>query len=174
MGFELKKLWIVFAVLVLKACADSSKDDVSTPSSAAALALAKAESRVIEVWKTPTCGCCKAWIEHLQAEGFEVVAHDVKNNTSAHRAALGMPLDYASCHSARVGGYAIEGHVPAADIRKLLDEKPVAVGLAVPEMPIGSPGMEHPSNPAHRDAFDVLLVEKSGAAKTYTHYPASQ
>ncbi|MDH4396629.1 MAG: DUF411 domain-containing protein [Limnobacter sp.] len=134
--------------------------------------MAKAESRVIEVWKTPTCGCCKAWIEHLQTEGFEVVAHDVKNDTSAYRAALGMPLDYASCHSARVGGYAIEGHVPAADIRKLLDEKPIAVGLAVPEMPIGSPGMEHPSNPTHRDAFDVLLVEKSGAARPYTHYPA--
>lgn len=163
---------MVFAALIVSACLDSGKSEPAQSTTQATQALSKAESRVIEVWKTPTCGCCKAWIDHLQAEGFEVVANDVKNDTSAHRAALGMPLDYASCHSARVGGYAIEGHVPAADIRKLLDEKPVAVGLAVPEMPIGSPGMEHPSNPTRRDAFDVLLIEKSGAARTYTSYPA--
>lgn len=170
----MSKLWIVLGLsaVVLSACSESGKGDPPSSNNAATQALAKAQARVIEVWKSPTCGCCKAWIEHLQSEGFEVVAHDVPNNTSAHRAALGMPLDYASCHSARVGGYAIEGHVPASDIRKLLDERPVAVGLAVPEMPIGSPGMEHPDNPTRRDAFDVLLVEKSGSARPYTHYPA--
>ncbi len=116
-----------------------------------------------EVWKTPSCGCCKAWVEHLQANGFTVVANDV-GDTSAMRSQLGMPAKLGSCHSARIGGYAIEGHVPAADIKRLLAEKLHAIGLSVPGMPIGSPGMEQGDL---RDKFDVLLVLHGGETRIF-------
>lgn len=132
--------------------------------------LARAENRLVEVWKSPTCGCCQAWIEHLQSNGFEVKANSVRD-TAPFRAALGIPQSYGSCHSARVAGYALEGHVPAADIKKLLAEKPDAVGLAVPGMPMGSPGMEHPEDSQRRDAYSVMLIDKSGQAKPFTQYP---
>lgn len=176
MGFELKKLALLLSMLLMSACSDAnntavSKVDGTEKSSQAAQALVKAQSRVIEVWKTPSCGCCQAWIDHLKAEGFEVKANEVRD-TASFRAALGVSQDYGSCHSARVGGYALEGHVPAAEIRKLLQEKPVAIGLAVPNMPMGSPGMEHPDHPERREAYDVLLIEKSGDARSYAHYTA--
>lgn len=123
----------------------------------------------VEVWKGPTCGCCADWIAHLQAHGFQVVAHD-EGNTDA-RARLGMPLRYGSCHTAAVEGYAIEGHVPARDIRHLLRERPRAVGLAVPAMPIGSPGMDGPQYGNRRDAYDVLLVQRDGSSRVYASYP---
>jgi hypothetical protein len=125
----------------------------------------------VEVWKTPTCGCCAAWVDHLEDNGFTVKVNDV-DSTDSFRAALGMPQEYGSCHSAVVNGYAIEGHVPAADIKKLLAEKPDAVGLSVPAMPMGSPGMEHPDFPEKRAEYNVLLVKKNGAFSSYTHYDA--
>ena len=128
-------------------------------------------SNAIEVWKTPTCGCCGAWVDHLKENGFEVKVNDV-DDTGSFRAALGMPQQYGSCHSARIQGYAIEGHVPAADIKKLLAEKPDAVGLSVPGMPLGSPGMEHPEHPSKRHEYDVLLVDKNGGVRSYTRYEA--
>lgn len=131
-----------------------------------------ADVQFVEVWKTPTCGCCADWVTHLEENGFTVKVNNV-NNTDSFRAALGMPQSYGSCHSARVGGYAVEGHVPAADIKKLLAEKPSdVVGLAVPAMPIGSPGMEHPDYPSKRADYDVLLVGKQGEASSFTHYEA--
>lgn len=124
----------------------------------------------VEVWKTPTCGCCSEWVEHLKDNGFTVKVNDV-DNTDSFRAALGMPQQYGSCHSAKVGGYAIEGHVPAADIQKLLSQKPADVaGLSVPAMPMGSPGMEHPDFPQKRAEYDVLLISKRGDSSTFTHY----
>jgi hypothetical protein len=117
----------------------------------------------IEVWKTPTCGCCKSWIEHLQAHGFEVTAHDVAGPADMRRR-FGMPDAFGSCHTARIGDYVIEGHVPAADIHRLLAAAPRAVGLAVPGMPVGSPGMEMG---ARRDPYDVLLVQPDGSAKVW-------
>jgi hypothetical protein len=119
-----------------------------------------------EVWKTPYCGCCKGWVKHLQDSGFAVVAHDVPD-TAPKRAELGIPEKLGSCHSARIGGYAIEGHVPAADIKRLLAEKPDAVGLAVPGMPIGSPGMEQGDQ---RDKYDVLLVRRGGQTSVYSSH----
>ena len=116
-----------------------------------------------EVWKTPNCGCCKAWVKHLQDNGFGVVAHDVPD-TGPKRAELGMPEKLGSCHTARVGNYTVEGHVPAADIQRLLAENRHAIGLAVPGMPIGSPGMEQGSR---RDKFDVLLVLHGGEARVF-------
>jgi hypothetical protein len=120
----------------------------------------------IVVYKSPTCGCCEAWVKHLRDNGFAVTIHDVED-TGAQRARLGMPERFGSCHTARIAGYAIEGHVPAADIRKLLVQRPEAVGLAVPGMPVGSPGMEQGPR---ADPFDVLLVRKDGGARVFSSY----
>jgi hypothetical protein len=126
---------------------------------------ASAAGPVIEVYKSATCGCCKEWVKHLQANGFQVNAHDVAN-PSDYRQKFGMPDQYGSCHSATVQGYALEGHVPAADIKRLLATRPKATGLAVPAMPLGSPGMEGP----RKDPYDVFLVQQGGKATVYKHY----
>lgn len=133
------------------------------------LVLAKAEQLVIEVYKSATCGCCTDWIDHLSANGFKVNAHNVPN-TAAYRTKFGVPPALGSCHTGTIGGYALEGHVPAADIKRLLAEKPKAKGLAVPGMPMGSPGMEVPGEPA--DAYDVLLFQADGKHTVYRHYAA--
>jgi hypothetical protein len=127
-----------------------------------------AASVAVEVWKAPTCGCCKDWIVHLEANGFKVQVHD-SGNTAA-RARLGIPMRLGSCHTAQVEGYAIEGHVPAREIRRLLAERPGAVGLAVPGMPIGSPGMDGPAYGVRKDPYDVLLVRKDGSTTSYQSY----
>ena len=130
-----------------------------------------AQVTTVEVWKDPNCGCCQLWVEHLQAHGFKVNVRDVGNTAARQR--LGMPEKWGSCHTATVGGYVIEGHVPAADIRRLLKERPLALGLSVPGMPIGSPGMDGPEYKGRKDAFDVLLVQKDGSAKSFQAYPAT-
>jgi hypothetical protein len=141
----------------------------------AAPALARAQGRapaggpvLVEVWKSPTCGCCKDWMAHLQAHGFRVKAHDVGN--TAARARLKVPAQLGSCHTAWVGGYAIEGHVPAADIHRLLKERPHAIGLAVPGMPIGSPGMDGPAYDNRQDPYDVLLIAQDGSTRVFSSY----
>ena len=113
---------------------------------------------LLQVWKDPNCGCCGDWVKHLQSNGFLVQVIDTGNVAARKR--LGMPDALGSCHTARVGGYVIEGHVPAADILRLLREKPDALGLAVPGMPIGSPGMDGPEYKGRRDPYDVLLVSR--------------
>ncbi|WP_454690278.1 DUF411 domain-containing protein [Achromobacter aloeverae] len=123
----------------------------------------------ISVWKTPTCGCCKDWVKHLQDNGFEVTVHDVED-TSAVRQRNGIPDDYGSCHSAQIEGYALEGHVPAAEIRRLLRERPAAIGLAVPGMPLGAPGMDGPEYGGRRLPYNVYLIERGGAARLYQNY----
>jgi len=123
---------------------------------------------LVEVWKSPTCGCCGDWIAHMQAHGFRVRVHDIGN--TAARARLGIPAALGSCHTALVGGYALEGHVPAADVIRLLKEKPPAAGLAVPGMPVGSPGMDGPAYGSRRDPYDVLLVDKLGATRVFSSH----
>jgi len=123
---------------------------------------------VVEVWKDPNCGCCKDWIAHIEANGFNVKTHDTGNN--AARLKLGMPKSLGSCHTALVDGYVIEGHVPARDIHRLLKAKPAALGLAVPGMPVGSPGMDGPAYNGRKDAYDVLLVARDGASKVFQSY----
>jgi len=130
--------------------------------------LARAAPPLVEVWKSPDCGCCKDWVKHLEANGFQVKTHDT-GNTEA-RARLGMPVKYGACHTGQVAGYALEGHVPAREVLRLLKEKPTAVGLAVPGMPRGSPGMDGPAFRGKRDAFDVLLVLRDGSASAYQSY----
>ena len=127
---------------------------------------------VVTVWKTPTCGCCKDWVIHMRKEGFNVVANDVPD-TAPIRQKLGLPAKFGSCHTAQVGGYVIEGHVPASEVKRLLREKPAAIGLAVPGMPIGSPGMEMKGEMTGvRDAYDVVLVARDGGSRVYQSYTA--
>jgi hypothetical protein len=122
---------------------------------------------LVKVWKTPTCGCCGKWVRHMEAAGFRVEVTDV-DNVDPIKTANGLPLKLASCHTALVGGYVIEGHVPASDVRRLLREKPAVLGLAAPGMPAGSPGMDVPGSPP----YDVLSVRKDGTASVYsTHKP---
>lgn len=123
---------------------------------------------LVEVWKSPTCGCCNEWIKHLEANGFRVKAYDKGNN--AKRTELGLPPQFGSCHTALVKGYVIEGHVPSKEIHRLLKERPAALGLAVPDMPIGSPGMDGPEYGGQVDPYDVLLVQRNGTAKVYAAY----
>ena len=129
-------------------------------------ALAAAETPVVDVYKSPSCGCCSKWIDHLRANGFTVRSHDT-DNVAQHKDRLGVPYGHGSCHTAEVNGYLVEGHVPATDIRRMLKEKPRARGLVVPAMPVGSPGMEQGKR---KDHYDVLLVEQDGNTQTYTRY----
>ena len=128
----------------------------------------RVSATAIEVWKSPTCGCCKDWIAYMQANGFQARVHEDGNTDQ--RARLGMPVRYGSCHTALVGGYAIEGHVPVREVRRLLAERPKAVGLAVPAMPLGSPGMDGPEYGGRRQPYDVLLVLGDGSARVYRSY----
>jgi hypothetical protein len=120
----------------------------------------------VEVYKTPSCGCCANWVKHLSAAGFTVRVNDVED-TGPIRQKLGMPEQFAGCHTAIVGSYVIEGHVPAADIRQLLASKPAALGLSVPGMVVGSPGMEMGSR---KEPYQVLLVQRSGQSSVFSAY----
>ncbi|RDI25140.1 hypothetical protein DFR41_104196 [Pseudacidovorax intermedius] len=123
----------------------------------------------VDVWKDPNCGCCVDWVKHLNANGFATRVHEEGN--ARVRQEAGIPRTLGSCHTASVGGYAIEGHVPARDIHRLLREKPAgAIGLAVPGMPIGSPGMDGPAYGDRRDAYDVLLVLAAGGTRVFQRY----
>ena len=118
----------------------------------------------VVVYKTSTCGCCSSWIEHLEAAGFQVTAHDEPDLTAVKNQ-LGVPGPLRSCHTALVDGYLVEGHVPADVIRRLLEERPQVAGIAVPGMPIGSPGMEVPGRPA--DSYDVVSFDGRGRTAVY-------
>lgn len=122
----------------------------------------------IRVHLGPSCGCCREWVRHLEQNGFDVETFEGGNVEA--RARLGMPAEYGSCHTAEIGGYAVEGHVPAGEILRLIDERPRAVGIAVPGMPIGSPGMDGPAYAGRVDPYDVLLVRHDGSAEVYRAY----
>ena len=119
----------------------------------------------VDVFKSPSCGCCGGWVEHMRQNGFQVTTHDVAD-VPAERKKLGMPDRLGSCHSAKIAGYVIEGHVPAADIRRLLKEKPKAVGLAVPGMVPSSPGMEA----AKPMPYATLLVAGDGTTRVFASH----
>lgn len=122
------------------------------------------------VYKNPSCGCCSGWADHLRSAGFRVTTQDVAD-TAPERARLGMPEKFSGCHTATVDGYVIEGHVPAADVRRLLAMRPAAVGLAVVGMPVGSPGMEMGGR---IDPYEVLLVDRNGRASVFSNYPRTK
>lgn len=121
----------------------------------------------VQVFKSPTCGCCGSWVEHMRAAGFAVKVTEVDDTTAA-RKRLGLPERYGSCHTATVGGYVLEGHVPAADVKRLLASKPKAIGLAVPGMPPSAPGMDVAGR---KDPYQVLLVDASGQSRVFASYP---
>ena len=125
----------------------------------------ESDAQTVTVYKSPTCGCCKNWVAHLEANGFRVIAHDTQDMDSVKRE-HGVPASLASCHTALVEGYVIEGHVPASAIKRLLKERPSVAGLTVPGMPMGSPGMEGP----RKDAYNALLFNRSGDAAIYESY----
>ena len=144
----------------IQVAAASAAGLLSLPS----LAEAAAAGTPITVYKTPTCGCCKAWVEHLSKNGFSPKTHDL-NDLSETKDTLGVPDALRSCHTAVIGRYVIEGHVPADLIRKLVAEKPANVlGLAVPGMPVGSPGMEVPGR---KDPYDVFAFTRDGKRTIY-------
>ena len=117
------------------------------------------------VWKSPWCGCCGHWVDHMRGAGFEVEVNDLEDMGTVKQMAS-VPSELQSCHTARVGGYTVEGHVPASDVIRLLEERPDAIGLAVPGMPSGSPGMEN----GQHDPYDVLLLRHDGEAEVFSSY----
>lgn len=135
-------------------------------SAAAALAwpvAAQVRRPLVEVWKDVSCGCCHDWIAHMKANGFDVRAYDVGNTAARQR--LGVPARLGACHTALVDGYAVEGHVPAREIQRLLRERPKVIGLVVPGMPIGSPGMEMEGKPA--DEYEVVTFDEAGETTVF-------
>lgn len=150
-------LWLLLA-LAQTACAETSVWDKPTPPLAAA--------QEMTVYRSPTCGCCEKWIAHMKKQGF-IVKEQVTEDMDAVKQQHGVPPSLQSCHTALVGGYVVEGHVPAGDVKKLLKTKPQAAGLAAPGMPAGSPGMEMGSMKGN---FSVLLFDKAGNADTFNTY----
>jgi len=126
-----------------------------------------ASQLMIEVYKDPACGCCSKWVDHLREQGFVVRATDT-TDLAAFKVSHAVPRSLQSCHTALVDGYVIEGHVPAADVRRLLEERPAIAGLAVPGMPIGSPGMEVEGMQAQ--PYDVMAFERDGGARVFARH----
>ena len=119
----------------------------------------------VDIYKSPTCDCCGKWIAHMQKNGFKVETHEV-DNIPASRKKLGMPDKLGSCHTSKIGNYVVEGHVPAQDIKRLLKEKPKALGLAIPSMPPGVPGMDIPNSPP----YETLLVQADGSTSVFAKH----
>ncbi len=125
----------------------------------------KAEAADIMVYKSPTCGCCNGWVKHLRESGFNVKTED-RRDVSRIKHSYGVVPRLASCHTAVVDGYVVEGHVPAEDIRRLLKERPAVVGITAPGMPMGSPGMEGP----RKDRYQVLTIDKDGKKAVFANH----
>ncbi len=165
---------VLLAALLLTACSPSSDDAPATATQTAGESSNGIDSdppaieETMVVYMTPWCGCCKVWAEQSIAAGFDIEIEEVQALHSV-KEELGVPTGMGSCHTARIADYFIEGHVPFDDIRRLLEERPDARGLAVPGMPVGSPGMEQGDR---RQAYDVYLVDDQGNAGVFNHYPA--
>jgi len=165
----IRALPLLAAAVALAACGgqgDSREANAQNAEAPARVSLSNSDSIVV-VYKSPTCGCCTGWVEYMQEQGFKVEVHDV-NDVSAIKRQFAVPSDLESCHTAIHGGYVIEGHVPAEDIRRLLEERPEIAGIAAPGMPIGSPGMEVPGRAA--DRYDIVAFDRSGARSTFASH----
>lgn len=127
-------------------------------------------ARNLTVFKTPTCACCDGWVTHMREAGFTTTI-TVLPSLQSVRSSRGIPDSLASCHTGLIDGYLVEGHVPAGDVIRLLAERPAAIGLAVPAMPLGSPGMETPQG--HKDPYDTLLVLRSGVTRVFARHNQS-
>ncbi len=136
--------------------------------STSVVAMAESSAPIIEVWKSATCACCGKWVEHLEANGFAVTVNAASPSMLDRiKRKVGIGRTLASCHTGKIDGYVIEGHVPASDVKRLITEKPEAIGLSVPGMPIGSPGMEQGGK---TEAYDVLLVKRDGTTEIFAHH----
>lgn len=136
--------------------------------SASPLAAAEPAATSVEMWRNANCGCCGKWAAHLEANGFTVKINESGGDKLRQIKKLAsVSPELESCHTAKVGGYLVEGHVPAADVQRLLAEKPDAVGLVVPGMPVGSPGMEVGST---KEPYDVLLLKKDGSTEVWAKH----
>ena len=135
--------------------------------SASTQAMAQEKRPAISVWKSATCGCCVKWVEHLRQSGYQVIARDVDDLDEIKRV-NGVPTRLQSCHTAKVGAYVVEGHVPASDIDRLLKERPAIKGIAVPGMPLGSPGMEVPSG--EKESYVVLSFDEAGRSAPFSQH----
>jgi hypothetical protein len=164
---RLLRLAPLASALLLAACQSAPSADVTTSSGGSAApetapvqpaAAFDADLPIITVYKSPTCGCCQGWVDHLRESGFRVEVVDMNDRTVV-TSGRGVPRELSSCHTGVVGDYFVEGHVPAEDIRRLVEEEPNGLGLAVPGMPIGSPGMEQGDRV---DPYDVILVSRDG------------
>lgn len=170
----------LLGLVSLAACSTPEKDGATADSAPAphtsasgathTVALNPADSSLITVYKTPTCGCCAEWVDHMRANGFRVAVTDVAQ-LGPVKQTHGVPGDVATCHTGKIGGYFVEGHVPAEDVRRMLRERPDIIGIAVPGMPQGSPGMEQGGTP---ESYDVIAIGKDGSRKVWaSHGPAS-
>ena len=119
------------------------------------------------IYKSETCLCCEKWVDHVKAAGFRTTVYD-RDPIDSIKDELGIPRHVRSCHTAQVGGYIVEGHVPAADVKRMLKEKPKTMGLSVPGMPVGTPGMDQPGVPA--EPYHVVAFQKSGSTSVYAKY----
>ena len=131
-----------------------------------ALQAQRGAGAVVEVFKSPTCGCCSLWVKHLEQNGFTAKVTEM-DDLSSLKKKHGVPAKASSCHTALVNGYVLEGHVPAADVKRLLMKRPAVAGLAVPGMPVGSPGMEVGSTV---QPYNVLSFDKAGETKVFASY----
>lgn len=173
MKIEVRSAYLALAVVVAGCTGGTDRADAgNTASDEAATVRESVETTrassatlpVVTVYKSPTCGCCSSWVEHMREAGFEVEAHDV-NDLAEVKSRLGVFPQHQSCHTAKVGDYVVEGHVPADLVRKLLREQPSVAGLAVPGMPRGSPGMEMPDGTT--DPYDVIAFTENGESAVY-------
>lgn len=151
----MKRVWITAIVAVLLSMSGASAQRQAP------------QGPLVQVYKTPTCGCCANWVKHLQSHGFATRVIDLEN-LGEIKAKNQVPRQAQSCHTATVDGYALEGHVPAADVKRLLKERPAVLGLAVPGMPIGSPGMEVPGVKAQ--TYNVMAFDNKGQLTVYSSY----
>ena len=146
----------------------------------ATAAMAQFVNPAIDVVKTATCGCCEGWVARMEDAGFTVRARNVSSEELySFKVERGVPDDLMACHTATVGGYTVEGHVPASDIRRLLEEHPKAIGIATPGMPVGSPGMDPAGAPSmgfgenDKEPFDVILIRNDGSTEVFSSYPGN-
>ncbi len=149
-------------LLPLHACTGADARSVEQGPNIAASGDAAESAPEMLVYKSPTCGCCTLWVEHLEQNGFVVTSKDVQDVTEVKQTS-GVPRDLFSCHTGIVDGYVIEGHVPADVIKQFLAERPAAAGLAVPGMPMGSPGMEG----SRKDSYEVIAFDREGNRTVY-------
>ena len=159
---------VLFSVLCAAALTACEKSTTAVATPIATGVAEEAALPLVVVHKSPTCGCCESWITHMKAAGCPVEVKDV-DNLDAIKTKVGVPYGKGSCHTAEVGGYFVEGHVPATDVKRLLAERPQAKGLTVPGMPAGSPGMEVPDGTVQ--PYDVELVALDGTTTVFAHHP---